>query len=110
MGEAELVVIRALLLAELVVLGVGPVDLVPPADLAGLLPGDKVLAIDGYNTAGIALDYAVSIIRGPKGTEVKLTILSNGDEEAREVTIVRDIDAAVRTDRHTIGIIQLRGC
>lgn len=61
-----------------------------PADRAGLRPGDKVLAINGYNTTGIALDYAVSIIRGPKGTEVKLTILSNGDDEAKEVSIIRD--------------------
>src|SRR3989344_1129617 len=61
-----------------------------PADKAGLQAGDKVLAIDGLDTSGIALDYAVSIIRGEKGTEVLLTILSNGDEEPREVKIVRD--------------------
>lgn len=61
-----------------------------PADQAGLRPGDKILAIDGYDTIGIALDYAVSIIRGDEGTEVKLMILSNGDEEPKEVSIVRD--------------------
>ncbi len=61
-----------------------------PADRAGLLAGDKILAIDGYNTTGIALDYAVSIIRGKKETEVKLTILSNGDTEPKEISIIRD--------------------
>lgn len=61
-----------------------------PADRAGLRPGDKVLAIDGYDSRGIALDYAVSLIRGPKGEEVVLTILSNGGEEARDVSIIRD--------------------
>ena len=61
-----------------------------PADRAGLRSGDKILAIDGYDTTGIALDYAVSIIRGPKGTQVTLTIMGEGDEEPREVSITRD--------------------
>ncbi|MFA6254760.1 MAG: S41 family peptidase [Patescibacteria group bacterium] len=61
-----------------------------PADKAGLRAGDKILAIDGADTAGIALDYAVSIIRGNKGTQVKLTVLSNGDEEPKEVSITRE--------------------
>jgi len=61
-----------------------------PADKAGLKAGDKVLAIDGYDTTNIALDYAVSIIRGEKGTEVVLTVLSNGDQETKEVSIIRD--------------------
>ena len=61
-----------------------------PADQAGLRAGDKILAIDGLDTRGIALDYAVSIIRGKRGTTVVLTILSNGNTEPQEVTIVRD--------------------
>lgn len=61
-----------------------------PADNAGLKPGDKILAIDGYDTTNIALDYAVSIIRGEKGTQVVLTVLSNGDEEPKEISIIRD--------------------
>ncbi|MAF13848.1 MAG: peptidase S41 [Parcubacteria group bacterium] len=60
-----------------------------PADKAGLLPGDMVFAIDGKDTRGIALDFAVSIIRGEKGTEVVLTVLSDGDEGVREVPIIR---------------------
>lgn len=61
-----------------------------PADRAGLKAGDAILTIDGQSTAGIALDHAVNIIRGPKDTEVKLMVLSAGDEEPRDVTIVRD--------------------
>jgi len=60
-----------------------------PADKAGLQAGDRILAIGGIDTRGIALDYAVSIIRGEKGSEVVLTIISNGDEEPRDVSIVR---------------------
>lgn len=61
-----------------------------PADKAGLRPGDKVFAIDGVDTRGISLDVAVSNIRGEKGTEVILTVMSNGDQEPREVSITRD--------------------
>jgi len=82
-----------------------------PADRAGLRPGDKVLAIDGYDTRGISLDYAVSLIRGEKGTEVVLAVLSNGDEEARDVSIVRDkieIDS-VKFSRKNSGKVEDEG-
>lgn len=61
-----------------------------PAYKAGLRAGDLILQIDDTDTRGISLDYAVSIIRGPKGEEVVLKIFTKGDEEARDVSIVRD--------------------
>jgi len=61
-----------------------------PAEQAGLQPGDKIYAIDGEDAFGIALDEAVSKIRGPKGTEVKLTISHDGLEKIEEVSIVRE--------------------
>lgn len=61
-----------------------------PAERAGLKAGDKILAIDGKDTSGMALDYAVSIIRGPKGTEVALTIWREGWEKPEEIKIIRD--------------------
>lgn len=77
-----------------------------PAAKAGLRAGDRVLAIDGVDTTGMALDYAVSIIRGNQGTAVMLTILSNGDKEPREVKIVREkieIDSVKFTKKDTSG-------
>ena len=77
-----------------------------PADRAGLRPGDKILAIDGYDTTGIALDYAVSIIRGAKGSEVILNIYSDGDVDARDVKIIRDmieIDSVKFSRKDTAG-------
>jgi len=62
-----------------------------PAARAGLLAGDKILKIDDKKTEGMKLDEAVSLIRGPKGTSVKLTILREKEKETKEVTIVRDI-------------------
>ncbi|MDX9893276.1 MAG: S41 family peptidase [Patescibacteria group bacterium] len=77
-----------------------------PAYRAGLKAGDKILAIDGYDTRGIATDYAVSIIRGKKGTSVTLTIMSENDEGPREVSIVRDtieIDSVIATSKDSEG-------
>jgi len=61
-----------------------------PAQKAGLRAGDKVYAIDGLDTTGISLDYAVSKIRGPQGTEVVLLISRDGIDETQEIKIVRD--------------------
>ena len=60
-----------------------------PAEKAGLRPQDAILMIDGKETFGLSLTEAVSKIRGPKGTTVKLTILPNGAKETREVSIER---------------------
>jgi len=61
-----------------------------PAEAAGLKSGDKVYAIDGEDTTGISLDYAVSKIRGPKGTEVILSISRDDISDLMEIKIVRD--------------------
>src|SRR3989344_5266454 len=61
-----------------------------PAERAGLKAGDRILSIDGVDTTSMAVDYAVSLIRGQRGTSVKLTILANGDTEAKDIAIVRD--------------------
>jgi len=61
-----------------------------PAEKAGLKPGDKILAINGEDTAAMSLDYAVSKIRGPKGTEVVLTYNRDGFEKPQEIKIVRE--------------------
>jgi len=62
-----------------------------PAERAGLKSGDKILAVDGKETYGWSLDEAVNKIRGPKGTEVKLLILSNNSSTPKEVKIIRDV-------------------
>ena len=62
-----------------------------PAKRAGILSGDKILEIDGKSTIDMSLEEAVKLIRGPKGTKVKLTILREGWEEPKEFEIVRDV-------------------
>lgn len=61
-----------------------------PAEKAGLRAGDRILAIDDADTSGMAVDYAVGLIRGVKGTTVRLQIMSSSTSEPREIKIVRD--------------------
>jgi carboxyl-terminal processing protease len=62
-----------------------------PAEKAGLKAGDKILAIDGEDTTDMALDYAVSIIRGEKGTTVVLNIWRDDWEKPQDISIVRGV-------------------
>lgn len=60
-----------------------------PAEAAGILAGDKLVAIEGeYLNIQTAkdLDEAVSRIRGTVGTEVNITILRDGEEIEFSVT------------------------
>ena len=60
-----------------------------PAEQAGLIPSDIILAVDGESIVGWPLDRAVLAVRGPRGSEVNLTILHlDGSEE--EFLIVRE--------------------
>lgn len=62
-----------------------------PAEKAGLRAGDKILKINDTLTADLTVDEAVTLIRGPKGTEVTLYITRDGFESAKEIKIVRGV-------------------
>ena len=61
-----------------------------PAEKAGLLPGDKILAIDSTSTVGMDSNSAVEKIRGDAGTSVKLTIMRIGFAKAKDFVIKRE--------------------
>ena len=62
-----------------------------PAAHAGLLAGDKILKVNDKSTDGMAVDEAVSLIRGQKGTTVRLTYTREKMPSPTEVTITRDV-------------------
>src|SRR5207248_5979615 len=46
-----------------------------PAAAAGLQAGDQIIKVDGKDTKGITSDQATTVIQGPDGTQVTLTLL-----------------------------------
>jgi carboxyl-terminal processing protease len=62
-----------------------------PAKRAGVRSGDRIIKIGDTVTEGMSVEKAVSLIRGPKGTEVTLTLFREGWEEGKEIAIVRDV-------------------
>jgi carboxyl-terminal processing protease len=62
-----------------------------PADIVGVRAGDRILEVDGKTTKNMELWEVVKLIRGPKGTEVVLTMWRQGFDLPRKVRFVRDI-------------------
>jgi carboxyl-terminal processing protease len=60
-----------------------------PAEAAGILAGDIVLAVNGQEITGMEQWEVISLIRGPAGTEVMLTILHPEAETPEEITVER---------------------
>lgn len=61
-----------------------------PAERAGLVAGDVIVAIDGTSTEDMGVDQAVQLIRGEPGTEVVLEVFRSGATELLTVAVVRD--------------------
>lgn len=82
-----------------------------PAEKAGIKAGDKIYAIDGRPTLGLAVDEAVRQIRGEKGTAVKLTIIPVSGGSANDVSVTRDVivikSVKYELRKDGIGVISL---
>ena len=79
-----------------------------PAIRAGLLKDDHIIAVDGSSVSGETLEEIVNKIRGPKGTEVTLTVVRAGKEV--EIKITRDsidIKTVSFEKRESTGIIRI---
>lgn len=63
-----------------------------PAWNAGIRSGDLIIAIDGQDVADLSnLNEAINRIKGPKGTEVHLTVRRDGLDDPLEFTVTRDL-------------------
>ena len=61
-----------------------------PAQLAGILAGDKILTVDGKKTKGMNVSEVSNNLRGEPGTTVVLEIEREGVEKPFKVSIVRE--------------------
>lgn len=81
-----------------------------PAEKAGIRAGDKVLKINGESTENLDLQEAVDRIRGPRGTEVALSLFHPDEDELREVSVRRDVivvKSVVVEMRDDIAIVRI---
>jgi carboxyl-terminal processing protease len=84
-----------------------------PAERAGLQPGDVVLAVDGTSLDGLTVNEARDRIRGPKGTEVVLTLERDGGAPfevpvTRDVIVQREVISETLAGG-TVGYVRLTG-
>lgn len=63
-----------------------------PSDKAGVRAGDRVILIDDKKVAGekIPQDSMVKLMRGPRGSKVKLSVKRGTLDELVDITITRD--------------------
>jgi C-terminal processing protease CtpA/Prc len=59
------------------------------AELAGLVPGDAVLRIDGVPVAALGMDDSIQRIRGPEGSLVRLAVRRRADGSIADVPVKR---------------------
>lgn len=61
-----------------------------PSDQLGIMSGDRIIAIEDSSAIGLTDEDVISKLRGPKGTEVKVTIKRPRTSNPINLTIVRD--------------------
>jgi carboxyl-terminal processing protease len=61
-----------------------------PAERAGILAGDRIIEVEGQSTEGWSDEDAVKVLRGPKGTPVRIRIGRVGIDEPIPFSIVRE--------------------
>lgn len=83
-----------------------------PSDQLGIMSGDRIIKIDGESAVGFDNEDVLKSLRGPKGTEVDVTIKRPHVKELLNFTIVRDdiplytVDASYMLDEQT-GYIKI---
>ncbi|MEM9351508.1 MAG: S41 family peptidase [Planctomycetota bacterium] len=51
-----------------------------PAERAGIIDGDRIVAVDGQSTAEMSTDEAASLLTGPEGSWVRVTAYTPGKQ------------------------------
>jgi carboxyl-terminal processing protease len=69
---------------------ISPIDGSPAAE-AGMQSGDVILKLDGIAIKGMSLNEAVDKMRGPKGSEIVISIGRPGESQPFDLTLTRDV-------------------
>ncbi len=62
-----------------------------PADMAGVKAGDLIIKLDETQVKGLTLNEAVKLMRGKRGTKIKLTIVREGEDKPVIISVTRDV-------------------
>lgn len=71
-----------------------------PAYRAGIHPGDIIVAVDGKATDNMSTSDVADLLKGPKGTTVRITMLREGADHPLEFAVVRDEIPRYSVDLH----------
>src|SRR6185503_5070977 len=61
-----------------------------PAEKAGVKPGDEIVAIEGKLIRGERLDKVITLMRGPEGSHVHITLRREGVTDPIQLDLVRE--------------------
>ena len=61
-----------------------------PAYRAGIRPGDVIAAVDGKPTDNLSVSEVADLLKGAKGTIVRITLLREGSDQPLQFTVTRD--------------------
>ena len=71
-----------------------------PAYRAGIRPGDVIIAVDGKPTDNMSTSDVAELLKGPKNTTVKITVLREGTDKPLDFSVVRDEIPRYSVDVH----------
>jgi len=85
-----------------------------PAYRVGIRPGDIIIAVDGKQTDNMSTSDVAELLKGPKGTSVKITVLREGSDKPIDFNVIRDEIPRYSVDVHFlirpgIGYIHVSG-